>query len=161
MRHAQAETVAPSDHERPLAHRGVVAAGEAGEWLRGRGIVPDHALVSAAQRTRETWDAAAAAAGWELEPEVEPALYAAGADSVMDLLRSIPADARCVVVVGHNPTVSYVAQLMTDGQGDAAALDEMARGFPPGASALFEVTEEWSSLAFGDGRLVGFHIGKH
>lgn len=161
MRHAQAETVAPSDHERPLTKRGTAAAAESGRWMRAQGIVPDHALVSAARRTQQTWDAVAKEASWELEPGVEPALYAAGAESVMDLLRLAPADSRCVLVLGHNPTVSYLAQLISDGQGDGAVQTEMARGFPPSASAVFDVTDEWSDLAFGDGRLVGFHVGKH
>ncbi|WP_162598762.1 SixA phosphatase family protein [Nocardioides gilvus] len=161
MRHAQAETVASSDHDRALTARGITAATETGRWLAEHGVVPDHALVSAARRTRQTWDAVAQGAGWELEPDIEPALYSAGSESVMDLLRLTPDGAKCVVVLGHNPTVSYLAQLISDGRGLAALHEEMARGFPPTASAVFDVTETWSSFALGDGRLVGFHVGVH
>lgn len=160
MRHAQAETVASSDHERALTQRGTAAATESGRWLQRQGLVPDHAVVSAARRTRQTWDAVSLAAEWELGPDIEPALYSAGSETVMDLLRLVPADSRCVVVLGHNPTISFLAQLISDGQGDPAVQTEMARGFPPSASAVFHLTAEWSSIAFGDGRLIGFHVGK-
>lgn len=159
MRHAEAATVAPSDHERPLTPRGTAAASEAGRWLAGQGGVPDHALVSAARRTQDTWEAVAVAAGWDLEPVIEPALYAAGPDSALDLVRLVPAAASCVLLLGHNPTVSYLAQVLSDGQGSPEHQDQMIRGFPPGAAAVFEVTGPWSDLAFGRARLAGFHVG--
>lgn len=161
MRHAEAVTVAPSDHDRALTPNGTTAATETGRWLRDQDIDPDHALVSAAERTRQTWEAAARGAGWQITPDVEPALYQAGADNVMDLLRRVPVASRCVLVLGHNPTISYLAQLVSDGGGDVAVEGEMLRGFPPTASAVFDVTEAWASIGFGDGRLVGFHVGSH
>ena len=62
---------------------------------RGRGpgwpraaSVPDHALVSAAARTRQTWEALAGAAGWVRRGRPSTSgLYTAGPDTVLDLLR--------------------------------------------------------------------------
>lgn len=160
MRHAKAEAVAASDLERTLTERGRADAAEAGTWLRALGVVPDHALVSSAVRTRETWAAMAAAAGWDVAPDISTGLYSAGPEVTLDLLRELPPDARQVIVVGHNPTVSHVAQLLSDGLGDEAAARAMAQGHPTGACAVFDVTEpQWSRLAFGDGRLVAFHAG--
>lgn len=157
MRHAQAEAVAPSDHERPLTQRGLAAAAQTGRWLAEQGVVPDRALVSAALRTRQTWAAVAEESGWALDPVVEPALYSAGAENVMDLMRLTSPDAQCLIVLGHNPTVSYLTQLISDGRGDSDLELQMTLGFPPTASAIFEVAVPWSSFSFGDGRLVGFH----
>ena len=59
MRHAKAEQGGPSDFERQLTDRGMADAAAAGTWLAERGVVPDHALVSAAVRTQQTWEALA------------------------------------------------------------------------------------------------------
>ena len=64
MRHAKAEQVGPSDFERALSGRGVADAVAGGGWLAELGISPDLALVSAALRTRQTWEAVADGASW-------------------------------------------------------------------------------------------------
>lgn len=158
MRHATAEAVAASDVERPLTDRGRADAEAAGAWLHQHGVVPDHAIVSPAVRTRETWAAMVRATGWTAPPDLEPALVHAGVEAALDLLRLVPDDARVVVLVGHNPTVSQVANLLQDGAGEREAALSMARGHPPAAFALFDVTVEWSRLSWGDGRLAAFRV---
>lgn len=160
MRHAQAESVAPSDSERALTPRGRHDAEAAGRWLAQFGFTPDHAVVSGAIRTRETWQAMASAAGWEIAPDVEPALYHAGAEAALDLVRLAPEDAREVLVLGHNPTISHVANLLQDGAGAPGAGLAMAQGHPTAALAVFDVTEAWSRLAWGDGRLTDFVVAR-
>ncbi len=160
MRHAKAEQDGPTDFERPLAARGHRDASAAGAWLASAGIVPDHALVSAALRTQETWAAVAAGAGWTLEPEHDRGLYAAGPESALDLVRLAPHDASCVIVVGHNPTMAYLAQLLDDGAGDADASTAMAGEFPTSAMAVFEYDGAWTDLDEGDARLAAYHVGR-
>jgi len=65
-----------------------------------------------------------------------------------------------LVVVGHNPTIAYLAQLLDDGSGDDDAGREMAVGFPTGALAVFEVTGSWAELDLASARLVAFHVGR-
>lgn len=160
MRHAKAEQVAASDMERPLAERGRAQAADAGRWLADRGPAPDHVLVSSAARTRETWEALAEAAGWSVEPVLDSALYTAGPDSTLDLLRVVPATVRSLLVVGHNPTVGYLAQLLSDGTGDEAATSEMTAGYPPGALTVFEYDGEWADLDLGSASVAAFHVGR-
>ena len=161
MRHAKAEATAPTDHERALAARGRDDAGAAGRWLREQAITPDVALVSDALRTRQTWEAVAAAAGWDESVAVfSEGLYAAGSDSAFDLLRETAADASTLVVIGHNPTMAYVAELLDDGEGeDDATTSMITRGFPTSAVAVFAVAGPWSDLGPGTGRLEAFHVG--
>lgn len=160
MRHARAETVAPSDHGRALAPSGREAAEEAGRWMAGEGIVPDAALVSDALRTLQTWEQVAGGAGWECHVDHSAALYAAGADSAFDLLRETEESVATLVVVGHNPTMAYLAELIDDGEGDVdATTDLLTRGFPTAALAVFVVEGPWSDLGPGTGRLESFHIG--
>lgn len=160
MRHAKAEVTAPSDHERALAARGRADAEEAGRWLASQGISPDATLVSDAVRAVETWEQLATGAGWDHDPELSAALYAAGADTAFDLLRETDPSATCLVVVGHNPTVAYLAELVDDGEGDdEATTDLVTRGFPTAALAVFSVTASWDGLGPGTGRLEAFHVG--
>ena len=73
MRHAKAEQTSTTDFERHLAERGHADAADAGRWLAARGVEPELALVSAAVRTQETWDALVEGAGWDLHPD--PLVY--------------------------------------------------------------------------------------
>ena len=164
MRHSKAEPTAPSDHGRALAARGRGDAAEAGRWLREQGIIPDVALVSDALRTQQTWEQIAAGAGWDFSPDFTPdfsaALYAAGADSAFDLIREVDAAATTLLVIGHNPTMAYIAELIDDGEGDPdATTDLVTRGFPTSALAVFAVADEWVDLGPGAGRLEAFHVG--
>lgn len=160
MRHAKAEQAARNDFERALTERGRADAEAAGAWLADQGWVPDHGLVSAALRTRETFECVAAGGDFSLEPELDRTLYAAGPDSVLDLVRLVPADAQAVLVIGHNPTMASLAQLLDDGTGDADAMTEMSGDFPTGALALFEYDGAWADLSWTGCRLAAFHVAR-
>jgi phosphohistidine phosphatase len=161
MRHAKAQPTAPSDHGRALADRGRGDAGAVGRWLREQGITPDAALVSDALRTQQTWEEVAAAAGWDVAADFSDALYAAGADSTFDLIREVDAGVSTLVVIGHNPTMAYIAELIDDGEGDVEATTALVtRGFPTSALVVFTVAGSWSDLGPGAGRLEAFHTGE-
>jgi phosphohistidine phosphatase len=160
VRHSKAEQSGETDHARRLADVGRSDAEAAGRWLAGEDLVPDHALVSAAPRARETWDALAAGAGWSVEPTLDEGLYSAGPDTALDLVRGTPAEASVVVVVGHNPTMAQLAQLLDDGEGDPDASRAMASGFPTSAVAVFEYDGAWAGLDITGARLVAFHVGR-
>ena len=156
MRHAKAEGFEKPDLQRELADRGVRDAATTGRWFAELGVVPDKALVSAAARARETWDGVAEAAGWTCGPEHSEALYAAGPETALDLIRDTDESVRLLVVIGHNPTVAYLAQVLDDGEAELS--NEMAIGFPTSAVAIFEFDGDWEGLEEGAGRLVGFHV---
>ncbi|NPC96326.1 histidine phosphatase family protein [Nocardioides sp. zg-DK7169] len=159
MRHAQAESHGPSDHERELAPRGRRDARAGGEWLAARGITPDAALVSAALRTRETWESLATGAGWDLDAAAfDEGLYSAGAEAALDLVRGTDDDVRTLVLIGHNPTVGVLAQQLDDGQGDPEASVAMLGGYPTAATTVFEVGSGWSDLGAEGARVVAFHV---
>jgi len=160
MRHAKAEQDGPTDFERPLAARGHRDAAQAGAWLASIGLAPDHALVSAALRTQETWASVCEGAGWSLAPDLDRGLYAAGPETAIDLIRLVPAASACVVVVGHNPTMAYLAQMLDDGTGDAAAGAAMAGDFPTSATAVYTFDGAWDTLGVGGARLDAFHVGR-
>ena len=158
VRHAKARADGPTDAERELEDRGRADAGAAGRWLAQEGVCPDHALVSAATRTRQTWESMAAAAGWTLEPDLDRGLYSAGPETALDLMRLTPAEATTLAVVGHNPTVAYLAHLVDDGEGDVEAATAMAGGYPTGAITVFEYDGQWADLAPGTATVLAFHV---
>lgn len=156
MRHAKAEGYEKADHERELAPRGRDDAEAAGQWFAEVGLTPDAALVSAAARARETWRAVADAADWALDADLSEALYGAGPESALDLIRETADHVAYLVVVGHNPTMAYVVQLLDDGEGDLT--NEMAMGFPTNAIAVFEFEGAWADLPEAGCRLIGFSV---
>jgi len=160
MRHAKAEQSGPSDFERELSDRGLLDATEAGQWLAGRGIEPDQALVSASVRTQQTWEAVNEGGGWDLEGTLDDALYEAGTASALDLIRETDPGIRTLVVVGHNPTMASLATLLDDGEGDDEAGNEVAIGFQTSAMAVLEYDGDWADLDEASASVVAYHVGR-
>jgi phosphohistidine phosphatase len=138
MRHAKAAEGDGQmrDWERPLAPRGLEDAPRMGRAIRERGIVPDVILSSSAVRTRQTTELVVEAAGFETEPQYLDDLYGADVETMTDILRELPEDCDCALVIGHNPTVTEMV-MMLGGIGNA--------DMPTGAVACLEyVPGEWS-----------------
>jgi phosphohistidine phosphatase len=160
VRHAKAESYGTTDFERELAPRGRADAAAAGAWLAGQKVVADAALVSAATRTRQTWELLAGAAGWSAEATFDRALYGADEEAVLDLVAMTDEAVRTLVVLGHNPTIGMLAQLLDDGEGPPGAVDRLMQGYPTSATAVFELPGAWARIAMGRARLTLFHVGR-
>lgn len=115
MRHAHAAPDAPDggDFARPLSAEGLADAGRVGRRLRDAGLVPDVAFVSAARRTRETAEAVFGELGRPGRIEVDRRWYDGGPASWTDALQALPDTVGTVLCVGHNPTVSTLAAMLT------------------------------------------------
>lgn len=156
MRHAKAEPYASTDHARRLTDRGRAEARAAGTRLRELGLVPDHAIVSTAERTRMTWCEIAEATGSDVGPQMDAAAYSGGVDVVLETIQTAPEQARVLLFVGHNPTAAYLCHLLDDGEGDPDAVSGMLHGFPTGAMVVFEVGGPWADLGAESARVVDF-----
>ena len=141
MRHAVAEPRAASgsDKDRVLSPTGRADAAAMGRLLAGRGVRPDLALVSAAARTRETWEQVQEAFG-DVEVRVLETLYDAPSDLIRRLVEAEEETAGCLMVVAHNPGVHLLAvEYLSESAASPALLDRMSGGFPPGSAAVFQV----------------------
>lgn len=130
LRHAHAESGRPgqSDNERPLSARGVDEAVAAGRWLREKAALPARILCSPALRARQTLEQALG----DVAAASEPRIYEASAGDLITLIDD-HADARRLLLVGHNPGFETLVALLATGQsGDF-------RGVPPGGIAWFEI----------------------
>ncbi|HEX4976603.1 MAG TPA: histidine phosphatase family protein [Nocardioides sp.] len=156
MRHAKAEPYASTDHARRLTDRGRSDARAAGRHLVDAGLVPDHAVVSDAQRTRDTWDEVAAEVGCGDVVRYDRTVYGGGVDAIIEALAVAPAASRTLVLVGHNPTAAHLCHTLDDSDGEPDAVSGLLRGFPTSALVVFEVAVPWADLAPETGRIVDF-----
>lgn len=149
--------MASTDAQRQLTERGRREVAEVGRWLRRQleDETPGQVLVSSAARTRETWLHLAEAAGWSAElAEFDYALYGGEYATVMDLIESTPDEVKVLVLVGHNPLIGQLAQLVQDGESDPEAMAALAHGYPPGTATVFVGDGSWRE-GF-SGRLMGY-----
>ena len=141
MRHAKAERGSPSgrDKDRPLAPRGRDDASRVGKALAVRGIKPDRALVSAAARTRQTWDIVHDSFG-DVEVSILDDLYEANPDVLRGRIEAEMDTAGCLILIGHNPGIHQLAvELLIEGAAAPSVLERLSTGFPTGMAAVFSV----------------------
>ncbi len=141
MRHAKAEKDAPSgeDFDRPLAGRGLEEATSVAEAMKAYGLKPDFAIVSPAQRTRQTFEQVCAVFG-DIPSVMDKAFYNAGAQALRSAIEGHEEAGACLLVVAHNPGIQYLAaDYMFEGAASASAIEKVRGGFPTATAAVFEV----------------------
>lgn len=112
IRHAKSSWDNPGlrDFNRPLNDRGLHDAPEMAQMLAKKGIRPDLLVSSPAKRALSTALFFAKALGVEEEAVVqEQSLYEAAPADVLRIINRLPDDARTVMLFGHNPTLTDVA----------------------------------------------------
>ena len=156
-RHAKSswDDPATTDHDRPLNDRGKAAAAELGVWLASRGYVPGEVLCSDALRTRKTWSGLAPALPGMPVLLLKPALYHAGPDVMLAVLRHATED--CVMMIGHNPGIAEFAQRLVA----QAPLNPDFQRFPTGATLVADfMIDSWDEVSFGTGATLDFIVPK-
>lgn len=116
VRHAKAEDRAMfmSDHDRQLIPEGIMAAARVGRHLRDRNIQPDRIISSTAPRAKDTAKVIAEQIGFDLPAiELNADLFDGGPKAYLAAVNALPADVQSVMIVGHNPDVSYFAEFLT------------------------------------------------
>ena len=143
MRHAKADRSSASggDFDRPLTPQGRLDAALVAKALADAGLVPDLALVSAALRTRETWDEAA-----KLFPAARLILNHALYNAEDQQLRRSVADeddnCQTLLLIAHNPGVhALAARLLMESSAAPSVIDKVQGGFPPATAAAFQIDE--------------------
>lgn len=151
MRHAKSawDDPALTDHARPLNARGRRSAEALGAWLRRRGYRPEEALVSDAQRTRDTF----AGLALPLTARFEPRLYHAEPPQLLARLRE--AKAPCVLLIAHNPGIGHFAASLLGRRPQHPRFAD----YPTGATLVadFPITA-WHQLDPGTGQPLDFIV---
>ena len=140
LRHAKAERQAESgeDFDRPLSGRGLADARLMGQVLFDAGLRPTLALVSAARRTRETWEQVQAAFPEPAAIRIEQSLYSASSPMLRRKVEELEGREGVLVIVGHNPGLhQFALDLLIEGAAPASAVSRAAARFPPASAAVF------------------------
>jgi phosphohistidine phosphatase len=159
LRHAKSSWDVPAlaDYDRPLAKRGLKAAPRMGAEIATLGLRPDLVLCSGAKRTRETLGLVLDALGTPFPQVVyDDEIYMAPPTGIMQILRRQAADLANVMVVGHNPGLEELAELLV-GRGDDGLRETLEEKFPTCALAVITfAVDSWADIAPGTGTLVHF-----
>jgi phosphohistidine phosphatase len=150
VRHAKAEKQAATDIGRPLSEVGLRQAQDLAAWLgmqlSDATSVDTVALVSNAVRTRQTW--AEISHRVPATVRVLDGLYAATTAEVLSTVQMTEPAVRTVLVVGHNPAVHDLVELLA-----GPAVSSMS----PGAAVLLAVSQDWHDLSAGSGEVRSQH----
>jgi phosphohistidine phosphatase len=158
LRHAKSEWSQPGkrDHERELAPRGRKVAPRIGKFMLRQGLLPNCALVSTAQRTRETWALVRNALDNDPFTYFDERIYEASPGDILIAIRETPPAAEKLLVVGHNPGLQALAMALI-GSGDVESRARLAEKFPTAGLAVIDFPiDDWSELTLGTGRLALF-----
>lgn len=140
IRHAKSswDDAALADRERPLNERGKRDAPKIGERLARREIKPDLILSSPAVRALTTAKIIAGKLDYMRKHiGVDDRLYAAQADDLLEIIHALDDHLQCVMIVGHNPELSELAQRLS------GEIDQL----PTGAVAEFGfAAKSWAEI---------------
>ncbi len=150
VRHAKSswDDLSASDHDRKLLPLGKKRTKIVAKWLKKHNVLPDKIMSSTAVRAYETARLIANGLGFPEEKiEKERRLYGADPEDVEELLFTLPDSVGKVMVVGHNPGFTDLANLfLKDNQG----IDNLPTS---GVVSVIFDTEKWEEVP-----LASYHV---
>ncbi|MDX1379549.1 MAG: histidine phosphatase family protein [Xanthomonadales bacterium] len=154
LRHAKSawDTGARTDFDRPLAPRGRKSAPRVGRWLADEGLAPDYVVSSPAERAKQTVLAVCGELGIEAgQVHWDRRIYGGGARTLIEVLRDSPAEARRVLIAGHNPGLEDLLCTLCEKR---VGWPEDGKLMPTAALARLEIGVPWADLGPASARLV-------
>lgn len=142
-----------TDHDRPLAPRGIKSARRIGQWLGKNEYHPRQVMCSTAVRAKSTW---AGLSGHLPEPELLDyvgELYGTGWSGMFRILQS--GTCSPVVMIGHNTAIGVFASEVVR---TAPRHPEFHR-YPTAATLVCDFPADcWSEIRPGTAGVVGFVV---
>ena len=154
LRHAKSawDTNARSDFDRPLAGRGRKAAPRVGRWLNEQGLQPDYVVSSPATRARQTVIAVCAELGLQAtDIHWDDRIYGGWTRNLIEVLRDSPAEARRVLIAGHNPGLEDLLESLCAERIPSA---DDGKLMPTAAVARLRIDVPWAELSPACGHLL-------
>jgi phosphohistidine phosphatase len=158
LRHAKAEKAEPgmSDRDRGLNPRGRGDAARMGAYMAQHGLIPNRAIVSAARRTRKTWEGLVTALSAPPPVSHDDRLYNASREAILTVIRDVGRSAHTLLVIGHNPGVHESACRLI-AAGEVESRERLNEGLPTAGLVVIDFAgENWQSLHVHGGRLERF-----
>src|SRR6476659_10245369 len=134
------------DFDRPLNGRGRRAARRLGQEINERGLEFDFVLASPATRVRQTIDGVSEHHKLDAPLHFEPRIYMARVAELLDLIQSIPPEAKSARLVGHNTSAERLIMKLADDD-ERGLRKRVEEKFPTAALAAIELPiDSWSDL---------------
>lgn len=117
LRHAKSSWNEPNlpDFDRPLNARGLKGAELIGTFLKKKKVSFDLVLSSPAVRARETIEIVLKTAKLPVEVRYDQRIYDASPPALIEVITQIEEDKKKVLLVGHNPGVEKLLEMLTGG----------------------------------------------
>jgi phosphohistidine phosphatase len=143
MRHAKAEELhgEQTDRNRELTAKGQQDALQMGAHLLKRNIMPDVIHASVAARTQQT--AYLLSDVLKIQNEcvyLQEELYNSAIRSYVNFIMTLENNLNCVLMVGHNPTVSYLAEYLTGSE---------IGSMPTSGICILQINGAWNEITKG------------
>jgi len=149
IRHAKSDwsVAGQKDFDRELNSRGLFTAPKVGRWLAEKGINPDAVYSSTAIRALRTAELVAEQLKLDGKSiRLEESIYEASPRTLLDFITHLDDAASSVVVFGHNPGFTYIAEYLTGA---------VVTNIPTCGCVMIRFeTEHWSEVSKDTGRLV-------
>lgn len=116
MRHAKSSwnELGIPDHDRPLNKRGKRDAPLMGKLLRDQNLTPDLIISSTSVRAETTANLVAKASKYKGEIVLNKLIYNAEPIDIFNLLSKCSNRYNSILLVGHNPTIQEIIEMLTD-----------------------------------------------
>jgi phosphohistidine phosphatase len=151
MRHAQSADKQPGqpDKERELSPEGMRESHQMGAFLLSQKFFFDLFLCSTANRAKST--ASLVLDVLKLPPEIiqfDEEIYNASTRTLFAQVTQLGPAIQSVMIIGHNPTLTYLAEYLTKGE-----IGDMA---PAGLAIIHFDQSAWTEINEGTGQLVRY-----
>lgn len=150
LRHAEAaaKEARQDDKAREVTPAGIRDCMHMGAWFTGQQIQFDHMVTSSAVRAAQT--AALIAESMKRDASAirsEDVLYEASVRQLLDHINNLEDGYSHVLVTGHNPAISYLAEYLTK-----ADIGDMS----PGSVAIIRFESGWKEASENTGELLRY-----
>lgn len=92
----------------------------------------------------------------DADVEYSSAIYNAGSDSILELIKLLDDDIRTAMIIGHGPGLPALAAQLAGPGSDQRAVDVVNSRYPVATVSEYEVEGHWADLVVG--RLTWLHL---
>jgi len=116
LRHAKSSWDNPglTDHDRPLAKRGILDAPKIGKFLESNNIIPELIICSTALRAKETLNLVYNEIKKNVKIIFNESIYNSNSNELVNLISGTDNDITKLMIIGHNPDLEYLVEILTD-----------------------------------------------
>jgi len=151
LRHGQSadKQVGQTDKDRQLTPTGIKNAARIGDYFKKQNLPLDIIITSAAERTKATSQLVAESMQFSFDKILsEEDLYEVSMRAFLDFVTKLDDEHKNVLCVSHNPSISYLAEYLTQ--------SEIGDMVPAGLVIIKFNFASWKEVSQGNGELIDY-----